>query len=71
MNGVKLKLVLDLDQTLIHSVSSKYKVDTTCKCHLVEKAELKEYGMVVIERPHLTEFLDAVSQFCDLSIIFG
>ncbi|KAH0471184.1 MAG: hypothetical protein KVP17_002177 [Porospora cf. gigantea B] len=77
--GERLKLVLDLDNTLLNAVSTAklnvgevdlndFVVDGSPQMYLFSLPQLPEQRFLLKLRPHVHEFLAEVSKSCELSI---
>lgn len=61
-------VVLDLDETLIHSKPGNIKKTTRLTIH---KVDIEGETWSVIERPHLQDFLRFIHQYFDLIVIWS
>ena len=69
----KKVLILDLDQTLIHTIKNPYEVLSTMrgsKISIIRKREklIKEGGIAFIKRPGLDTFLCTLSPYYDITV---
>lgn len=61
-------LVLDLDETLIHTLTQKYIGSNRCDLKLDLEIEGNEYQFYVNFRPYAFQFIDTVAQWYDLVV---